>query len=153
MVTFSSHTVTEQPTQPAYPRRKRWHARARHAFQLYSCTKLLVKTTGSTHSRPASDRERRHLPRMPQSKTAPAKPPTSPHPTQCGSATTKNHVIGGIDPFTMAPWPGGPPNDTSHPPFAVSFSVGATSLNAWTSLPDAQKRYVTVYMVWDKPAG
>ena len=64
----------------------------------------------------------------------------------------KNHAIGGIDPFTMAPWPG-PPDDISHPPFPVSFSVGASSLNMWSSLPDEHKNYVTVYMVWDKPAG
>ena len=64
----------------------------------------------------------------------------------------KNHAIGGIDPFTMAPWPG-PPNDIDNPPSPVSFSVGASSLNMWSSLPDEHKEYVTVYMVWDKPAG
>ena len=64
----------------------------------------------------------------------------------------KNHAIGGIDPFTMAPWPG-PPDDISHPPFPVSFSVGASLLNMWSFLPDERKTYVTVYMVWDKPAG
>ena len=64
----------------------------------------------------------------------------------------KNHAIGGIDPFPMAPSLG-PPNDVSQPPSGVSFSVGATSLNVWSSLPDEREKYVTVYMVWDKPAG
>ena len=41
----------------------------------------------------------------------------------------------------------------SNPPSPVSLSVGATSLNVWSSLPDAQKKYVKLYMVWDKPAG
>ena len=64
----------------------------------------------------------------------------------------QNHAIGGIDPFSMAPSPG-PPNDINHPPSGISFSVGATQLQMWSSLPDGEKKYVTVYMVWGKQAG
>ena len=64
----------------------------------------------------------------------------------------KNHAIGGMDPFTMAPSPG-PPHNTSKPSSAVSFPVGARSLNVWSFLPDHRKVFVMVYMVWDKPAG
>ena len=64
----------------------------------------------------------------------------------------KNHAIGGIDPFMMAPGPGAP-DDISHPPSPVKFSVGAKLLNMWSSLSVKDKDYVTVYMVWGKPAG
>ena len=64
----------------------------------------------------------------------------------------KNHAIGGIDPFTMQPGSGAP-DDISHPPSPVKFSVGAKLLNMWSSLSADNIKYVTVYMVWGKPVG